>query len=73
MADYFRVLALHAASNRLAIVDPADSRSSPPRPYTYAELLLRVSLFHERLVAAATGTGRELNGARIGKLVSVDM
>ena len=69
MADYFHVLASHAAANRLAIVDPADSSPSPPRQYTYAELLSRVTVFREHLGRAASKAGKELIGARIGLLV----
>lgn len=68
MANYFHVLASHAASNRLAIIDPPQSSSSPPKQYTYAELLSRVTVFHEHLVKAALEAGEQLAGARIGLL-----
>ncbi|KEF52348.1 uncharacterized protein A1O9_11588 [Exophiala aquamarina CBS 119918] len=69
MADYFRRLASHAALNRLAIVDPVSSQSSSPETHSYAQLLLRVNVFHERLIAAAQESQRLLEGARVGLMV----
>lgn len=69
MAEYFRRLASHSASNRLAIVDPAPSPSSPSRQYTYAQLLLRVTVFREHLLASAQRAQKCLEGARIGLMV----
>lgn len=69
MAEYFRVLASHAAHNRLAIVDCDGSPSSPPTEYSYAELLSRVTVFSEHLLAGARRSGKQLVGARIGLLV----
>ena len=69
MADYFRRLASHAAQNRLAIVDPVSSQSPTPREYSYAQLLERVNVFHERLVASAQEAQKTLEGARIGLMV----
>ena len=68
MADYFRNLASHAASDRLAVVDPPPA-SSPPLEYTYADLLSRVTVFREHLTRAALKNGKSLRGARIGLLV----
>lgn len=66
MAAYFHRLASHAAVNRLAVVDPAPSTSSPARQHTYAELLQRVTVYRERLIAAAEQAKIRLEGARIG-------
>lgn len=69
MAEYFRLLASHSASNRLAIVDPTPSPSSPSRQYTYTQLLQHVTVFREHLLAAAHRTQKCLEGARIGLMV----
>lgn len=69
MAQYFRTLAAHAALNRLAIVDPPEASSASPRQYTYADLLTRVTVFHERLAAEAQNSQVQLHGARIGLMV----
>ena len=69
MAEYFRHLAAHAASDRLAIVDPASSSTSPPRQHTYSQLLSRVTVFYEHLVEVARKSQKKLEGARIGLMV----
>jgi acyl-CoA synthetase (AMP-forming)/AMP-acid ligase II len=69
MADYFRRLASYANLNHLAIVDPVSSQSSTPRKHSYAQLLLRVNVFHESLIAAAQEAQRPLEGARVGLMV----
>lgn len=69
MAEYFRRLASYAALNHLAILDPASSHSSRPREHSYAQLLLRVNVFHERLVSAAKESRNSLEGARVGLMV----
>lgn len=69
MADYFRRLASHAAVNHLAIVDPLSSPSSTPRQHSYAQLLLRVNVFREKLIDAAQEASKPLQGARVGLMV----
>ncbi|KAJ9635002.1 hypothetical protein H2204_005957 [Knufia peltigerae] len=69
MAEYFRRLASHAAHDRLAIVDPVSSKSSTPGQHSYAQLLLRVNVFHEKLTAAAQEARRPIEGARVGLMV----
>jgi len=69
MAKYFRRLASHATFNQLAIIDPVSSQSSAPREYGYAQLLSRVNVFHEILVATAQNAQKPLEGARVGLMV----
>ena len=69
MAEYFRRLASYASQNRLAIVDPPSSNTSPPRQHSYAELLLRASVYREYLIAMAERTQKTLQGARVGLMV----
>lgn len=69
MGEFFRVLASHAALNRLAIVDPTHTPHLAPTQYTYAQLLSRVSVFREHLIATAHQSHRWLKGARVGLMV----
>ncbi|KIW21511.1 hypothetical protein PV08_02091 [Exophiala spinifera] len=69
MADYFRRLASHATRNHLAIVDPVSPETSTSIHHSYAQLLLRVTIFSERLITAAQETQRHLEGARVGLMV----
>lgn len=69
MAEYFRRLASHAALGHVAIIDPAPATRSSPQQYRYSDLLVRVTVFRERLIAGAAQSREELKGARIGLLV----
>lgn len=69
MSEFFRVLASHADLNRLAIVDPTRSPHLPPTQYTYAQLLSRVHVFREHLIAVAHQSHGCLKGARVGLMV----
>lgn len=69
MAKYFRKLASHAALDYPAIIDIVESSTSPPEAYTYAELLSRVTVFREHVVAASKHAGLQLEGVRIGIMV----
>ncbi|KAL6248491.1 hypothetical protein RBB50_004746 [Rhinocladiella similis] len=69
MAGYFGRLASHASLNQLAVVDPISSQTSTPGRHSYAQLLLRVNVYHESLIDAAQGSERPLQGARVGLMV----
>lgn len=66
MAEYFRRLASYATKGGVAIVDPASSNTSPPRQYTYGQLLLRATVYREHLLEVAQRTQKTLKGARVG-------
>lgn len=70
MADYFRRLASRTDPYHIAIIDPVSPQSPTPRQYNYAQLLSRVNVFHEILIAAAHEARKPLQGARIGLMVS---
>jgi acyl-CoA synthetase (AMP-forming)/AMP-acid ligase II len=69
MAKFFRRLALYAAQNHLAIVDPATAQSSTPEHHSYAQLLSRTSVFREALTTVAQEVHKPLEGARVGLMV----